>query len=129
MAIGAVGGAGAAVQLLLPVAPTAPPLRAGRADEIPLRGLRELAGASIFVLHEDEGFAALSARCPHLGCMIARRGAGFLCPCHGSEFGARGELVRGAATRGLRWLRVEVTGEGVYVDPSTEVPEGTFVNG
>jgi Rieske Fe-S protein len=60
---------------------------------------------------------------------VQRRGAGYVCPCHGSEFDVRGGRVRGAAPRGLRWLKVEVTADAVYVSPSVEVSPGTFVNG
>jgi Rieske Fe-S protein len=126
---GALLASGAALRFLMPAARAAPPLRAGRPDEFPPHGLRLLTVAPIFVLHEEEGFAALSARCPHLGCLVQRRGAGYVCPCHGSEFDVRGARVRGAARRGLRWLRVEVTADAVYVDASVEVAAGTFVDG
>jgi cytochrome b6-f complex iron-sulfur subunit len=120
---------GATLRLLMPAARAAPPVRAGRPDEFPPHGLRLLTAAPIFVLHEAEGFAAMSARCPHLGCLVQRRGTGYICPCHGSEFDAKGARVRGAARRGLRWLRVDVTADAVYVNPSVEVSAGTFVNG
>jgi nitrite reductase/ring-hydroxylating ferredoxin subunit len=120
---------GAALRFLVPAARAAPPLRAGRPDEFPPHGLRLLTQAPIFVLHEEEGFAALSARCPHLGCLVQRRGAGYVCPCHGSEFDARGGRLSGAARRGLHWLEVQVTADAVYVNPSVEVAAGTFVHG
>jgi len=127
--VGVLLGGGATLRLLMPTARAAPPIRAGRPDEFPPHGLRLLTAAPIFVLHEEEGFAALSARCPHLGCLVQRRGAGYVCPCHGSEFDLRGARLSGAAARGLRWLRVEVTADAVYVDPAVEVSAGTFVDG
>jgi nitrite reductase/ring-hydroxylating ferredoxin subunit len=129
VATGAVLAAGATLRLLVPAARAAPPVRAGRPDEFPLHGLRLLTTAPVFVLHEQEGFAALSARCPHLGCLVQRRGAGYVCPCHGSEFDARGGWIKGAARRGLRWLKVEVVADALYVDPAVEVAPGTFVDG
>jgi Rieske Fe-S protein len=43
-----------------------------------------------------------SARCPHLGCRIARVDAGQLvCPCHGSRFRLDGSVVSGPASRPL----------------------------
>jgi nitrite reductase/ring-hydroxylating ferredoxin subunit len=120
--------AGGLVRFLTPPAHAAPPIRAGRPDEFPPHSLRLLPHAPIYVLREEAGFAALSARCPHLGCLVQRRGAGYVCPCHGSEFDAAGGRVRGAARRGLAWLRVEVTSEAVSVDPDTEVAPGTYVD-
>lgn len=58
-----------------------------------LAGFRDDAGA----LH------VLSARCPHLGCIVGWNGAdrSWECPCHGSRFSAQGELVQGPATEDL----------------------------
>ena len=51
----------------------------------------------------------LSARCPHLGCLVAWSEAdkAWECPCHGSRFSAEGRLLQGPATTGL--AREELT--------------------
>ena len=51
----------------------------------------------------------LSARCPHLGCLVAWSEAdkAWECPCHGSRFTAEGRLLQGPATTGL--ARQELT--------------------
>jgi glycine/D-amino acid oxidase-like deaminating enzyme/nitrite reductase/ring-hydroxylating ferredoxin subunit len=52
---------------------------------------------------EDGGVHAVSARCTHLGCLVAfnRTERAWECPCHGSRFGPDGEILQGPATRPL----------------------------
>jgi Rieske Fe-S protein len=57
------------------------------------------------VITSADGVAVVSSTCPHLGCRINRaEGAELVCPCHGSRFNARGEVVHGPATRNLQTL-------------------------
>jgi glycine/D-amino acid oxidase-like deaminating enzyme/nitrite reductase/ring-hydroxylating ferredoxin subunit len=46
---------------------------------------------------------ALSARCTHMGCMVAfnRAEQAWECPCHGSRFGVDGRVVQGPAQQPL----------------------------
>jgi len=52
---------------------------------------------------EDGRQRAISARCTHLGCIVAWNDAerSWDCPCHGSRFGPDGEVLQGPATRPL----------------------------
>ena len=47
---------------------------------------------------------AISARCTHLGCIVAWNPAetSWDCPCHGSRFSVDGEILQGPAVRGLQ---------------------------
>lgn len=57
--------------------------------------------------------AALHARCPHLGCTIARAVEGVLvCPCHGSRFDAAGRRLGGPAPSDLTPLRLTARRDG-----------------
>jgi glycine/D-amino acid oxidase-like deaminating enzyme/nitrite reductase/ring-hydroxylating ferredoxin subunit len=56
------------------------------------------------VHRDDDGVLhAVSARCPHLGCIVRFNDAErtWDCPCHGSRFATDGEVISGPATRAL----------------------------
>jgi nitrite reductase/ring-hydroxylating ferredoxin subunit len=89
---------------------------------------RLLPDAPIYVVVDDRGVAAISARCSHLGCTVRRRGDGFVCPCHGSTFDGMGAALTPPATRPLDWLQVRIIGDTLFVDPTTPVPGHTFVD-
>ena len=65
--------------------------------------------AGAVLIHDSQGFSAVSTVCPHLGCQVNLKETGFACPCHGSQFDEEGRLVRGPAQKGLQALRLEVT--------------------
>lgn len=60
----------------------------------------------VFLVGLPEGPAALSARCPHLGCRLGfhEKEGRFECPCHGSRFTLQGERIDGPAARGMTRL-------------------------
>jgi len=47
-----------------------------------------------------------ATRCPHLGCSVAFSTPDgiFKCPCHGSQFNIRGQVIHGPASAGLAKL-------------------------
>ncbi|MFP5229587.1 MAG: ubiquinol-cytochrome c reductase iron-sulfur subunit [Acidobacteriota bacterium] len=60
---------------------------------------------SMIVVNHPSDVAVFSSRCSHLGCRIDRtEGQELVCPCHGSRYDRRGNVVRGPATRSLRAL-------------------------
>jgi Rieske Fe-S protein len=52
---------------------------------------------------EDGQLHAVSARCTHLGCLVAFNAAErtWECPCHGSRFDVDGKVLQGPAVRPL----------------------------
>lgn len=73
--------------------------------------------ARAWLRREGDGYRALDAVCPHLGCIVRRAedDPGFYCPCHGSRFAADGALLQGPAEEGLRELDVETVDEALIV--------------
>ncbi|MEO6236502.1 MAG: Rieske 2Fe-2S domain-containing protein [Vicinamibacterales bacterium] len=61
-------------------------------------------GRKLAVFRDERGeIHRCSAVCPHLGCIVAWNSAASTwdCPCHGSRFDPRGELLHGPAAKGL----------------------------
>ncbi|MEI7031703.1 FAD-dependent oxidoreductase [Streptomyces pratensis] len=63
---------------------------------------------------EDGTVRAVSARCTHLGCLVAFNEAetAWECPCHGSRFGVDGSVLQGPAVRPLEEMDVADDEEG-----------------
>jgi Rieske Fe-S protein len=59
------------------------------------------------VINREGKILAFSLSCTHLGCALEDSGEGFSCPCHGSQFDAKGRVVKGPAEDNLRELRWE----------------------
>ncbi|MFF3501240.1 FAD-dependent oxidoreductase [Streptomyces sp. NPDC003247] len=75
-------------------------------DEIaPGDGAVVKVGGERRAVHRDEAgqLHALSARCTHLGCLVAfnRAERAWECPCHGSRFGVDGRVIQGPAQEPL----------------------------
>jgi glycine/D-amino acid oxidase-like deaminating enzyme/nitrite reductase/ring-hydroxylating ferredoxin subunit len=79
--------------------------RAGAARLAPVEGAIVRVGVRQYAVYHDESgrIFVLSARCPHLGCIVGWNSVerSWECPCHGSRFAANGALVQGPATRDL----------------------------
>ncbi|MEM9088237.1 MAG: Rieske (2Fe-2S) protein [Cyanobacteria bacterium P01_F01_bin.53] len=61
------------------------------------------------------GIVALSSTCNHQGCNVNWKETEFVCPCHGSKFGADGSLENGPATAPLEPLEAVIDGDLVLV--------------
>lgn len=85
-----------------------------------------VAGQNLFILHDLEGFAAFSAVCSHLGCIVSATLEGFACPCHGSRFARDGKVTQGPAPSPLSWYEMTLAPDGqIVVDAKKTVPVGT----
>lgn len=61
-----------------------------------------------WLVRNTQGFYALQAVCPHLGCQPRWQSQNqtFACPCHGSRFDPEGSLLQGPALRALARLHI-----------------------
>ena len=89
-----------------------PLVEAGMLADFPPGSTTYVSAARAWIVNVEGHLTALDAVCTHLGCLVQEREtavSGFHCPCHGSEFGADGDVERGPAARPLRSLLIEVT--------------------
>lgn len=83
-------------------------------------------GHNFYLLHDKAGFAAVSAVCTHLGCIVSAAPDGFECPCHGSRFAADGRVTRAPAGSALPWYRLTLAPDGqIVVHTNKTVPAET----
>lgn len=107
-----------------------PIVSAGKPDGYPLDSVTLDLKAGIYVVHEQEGFFALTATCKHLGCLtVWKPELGVIaCPCHGSQFHRDGTKITGPATGPLPHLRMWLSDEGdLMVDRASVVSSKQFV--
>lgn len=108
-----------------------PPRRAGGATggrvavsstvDLPLGqgGVFSVVNKPVIVIHTTEGeYVALSATCPHLGCILfwnVERQV-IACPCHEAYFNIAGAVISGPPPAPLDVFRVQVEGDQIYVE-------------
>lgn len=64
----------------------------------------------------DGTFAAVLTRCTHKGCQVNATPDHLVCPCHGSEFTYRGEVINGPADKPLFQFNVTTDAEHIYIE-------------
>lgn len=128
LAVGSVGIAGLTALLVFLRVPIPSTLRertlvrVGHPDIFPFNAFTLVPEKNLFIYRTREGFRALSALCPHLGCVITSTESGFRCPCHGSTFDRHGTVLGGPAPTSLSWLLVGMAPDGqITVDTSERI--------
>ncbi|MGB6649946.1 MAG: ubiquinol-cytochrome c reductase iron-sulfur subunit [Bacteroidota bacterium] len=102
-------------------------IKLGASSSYPMSRFTFIPGSNLFLYRERHAVSALSAICPHLGCVVRKGEGGFRCPCHGSRFDEEGRVLSGPAARSLDWLRVRRAPDGQLVvlpDEHVEPGEG-----
>jgi Rieske Fe-S protein len=91
-------------------------LSAGNVSALPVGSLRALASAPACIGRDSSGVYAMTLTCTHAGCDMGESGSvspqGLVCACHGSEFDADGNVVRGPATQDLEHFAVSADASG-----------------
>ena len=83
------------------------------------------------VRDERDGFYALSSVCTHLGCLVnwlpdttsGYMGGRIACPCHGSLYSPKGNVLSGPAPRALDRYRIDLVDGQLIVDTQITVSE------
>ena len=102
--------------------------RIGGPESFPLGTRLPLGRQRVTIVRNENGLAAISNTCTHLGCVIATTEIGFNCPCHGSRFDPDGTVLGGPAPRPLPWYQLNLSPSGeIEVDTSVEVEQGSYL--
>ena len=91
----------------------------GDASNFPVGSLKVVADIPAVIIHDENGFSAISLICTHLGCTVEQDADGFSCPCHGSKYSSDGKVLQGPAKKSLPTLLTEQNAEGhliLYLD-------------
>lgn len=124
IAVGALGTAAFGYQFLSPnvLYEPSPIVNAGKPDRYPDNSVTLDPESAVYIVHDAQGFFALSAICTHLGCLTAwnPETGRIECPCHGSKFRPDGTKIEGPAPKPLPLLRTWLNEDGeLMVDRST----------
>jgi len=84
----------------------------GPERDYPVSSQTVLPNIPAIIIHDENGFKAISLACTHLGCMVEQRNFGYECPCHGSRYTLDGKVVKGPASSNLPQLRIEKSQDG-----------------
>jgi Rieske Fe-S protein len=76
-------------------------------EDIPHNGALVYKEARVAIVREAEQLYAVSLVCTHLGCTVSATAQELVCPCHGSSFDWKGNVLKGPADRPLPRYKVE----------------------
>ncbi|MEH2163578.1 MAG: ubiquinol-cytochrome c reductase iron-sulfur subunit [Nostoc sp.] len=68
---------------------------------------------------KSPNLTAVNPTCTHAGCTVVWKADAkkFACPCHGSEYGADGKVLKGPAPSPLKTYAAKIEGNSVVVKP------------
>ena len=104
-------------------------VEAGHVESFPLNSVTAFVRGKFYLCRmEDGGFLAVSRKCTHLGCTIPwlEKERQFACPCHGSAFDIRGEVISPPASRALDIYHLFIENQMVKVDTGEQIKRSGF---
>lgn len=127
LALGVAGAAAQCLSFLKPKVLYEPSklFKVGPVENFPYGSRTVIEGRGVEVVRERDGFHAVSLVCTHLGCLIKPvdndPDVGYACPCHGSTFSPKGDVLGGPAPRELPWYEIYVDHTGTLVVDASKV--------
>jgi len=133
-----VGGSVVGLRYLWPNVVLEPParFRAASLHELVPGSVVFDAKRRVFIFRAKAGYLyAVSAVCTHLGCTARWKPEGIpghpdgviACPCHGSVFSPKGDVLHGPAPRALDRFGLSLEDEAVYVNTDEKVDEDHMI--
>jgi Rieske Fe-S protein len=104
-------------------------VEAGHVESFPPNSVTAFVRGKFYLCRmEDGGFLAVSRKCTHLGCTIPwlDEEKKFACPCHGSSFDIRGEVISPPAPRALDIYPLHIENQIVKVDTGKQIKRSGF---
>ncbi|MEO9965043.1 MAG: Rieske 2Fe-2S domain-containing protein [Reichenbachiella sp.] len=71
--------------------------------------------APIYIVQEGDGYSAVLMLCTHKECEVTPFGQELHCPCHGSEFTNKGQVITGPAEDDLKKFKVTSDANFIYI--------------
>ena len=101
---------------------------AGKVEEFAIGSINRIAAGRFYISRTEDGLLALYQKCTHLGCAVpwVEEEDRFHCPCHGSMFNKKGEVIGGPATRPLDIFPVTVRSGEVWVDTGKPIERSKY---
>ena len=99
--------------------------KVGEVNQFPFGSRTVIEGKGVEIVREKDGVYAISMVCTHLGCLLKSvlndQEIGYSCPCHGSDFTPKGDVLGGPAPRALPWYEVYMDNMGNLVVDASRV--------
>lgn len=99
--------------------------KVGEVSAFPFGSRTVIEGRGVEIVREKDGIHAISLVCTHLGCLLKPvlndSEIGYACPCHGSNFTPKGEVLGGPAPRDLPWYEIYMDNAGTLVVDASKV--------